>query len=102
MQLKPNEVPDMVEGEVRRVTLNLSGAVGVNSISSFTVSSDTLTTASASSSGTTATFLLTASQVGTHQVLATATLSSGETIKGYIRAKVTGEPCSTSSDGYDD
>jgi hypothetical protein len=102
MQLKPNEVPDMIEGEIRRVNVNLSGAAGANTISTFSVDAGNLTAASVSSSGLIGTFLLTASQLGTHQVLCSATLSSGETIKGYIRAKVTGEPCSSSSDGYSD
>ena len=90
----------MQEGEIRRVTVNLSGAIGANTISAFTASSDNLTISSASSSGATGSFLLIASQVGTHYVLCSATLSSGETIKGYVRAKVKGVPCSTSRD-YD-
>lgn len=102
MQLKPDEVPNMIEGEVRRVNVNLSGAVGANTISTFTVDGGDLATASVSSSGLTGTFLLTASKLGTHQVLVSATLSSGETIKGYVRAKVTGEPCSSGSDRYGD
>jgi hypothetical protein len=81
MQLKPDDLPDLQEGEVRRVTVALSGALGAN-----TVSTD---------SGM---FLLTASQVGTHYVLCQATLSSGETIKGYVRAKVKAAPCSSSAD----
>jgi hypothetical protein len=39
-----------------------------------------------------------ANQTGTHYILCSAVLSSGETIKGYIRAKVTGEPCTSSRD----
>jgi hypothetical protein len=102
MQLRPDEIPDLVEGEVRKVTLNLSGAVGVNTISSFTVTADNLTIASASSSGVTGTFFVTGSQQGTHYIKATAVLSSGETIIGYIRATVKGEPSTSSSDDYDD
>lgn len=101
MQLKPNELPDMVEGEVRRVDINLAGAIGANEIDSATATS-TLTIGSVSTSGATAYFNVTASQIGTHYILASAVLDSGETIKGYIRAKVTGEPCEQSSDGYDD
>lgn len=102
MQLRPDEIPDMVEGETRKVTLNLSGAVGVNTINSFTVTSDALTIASASASGVSGTFFVTGSQQGSYYILASAVLSSGETIKGYIRAKVNGEPCVSSSDGYGD
>jgi hypothetical protein len=92
----------MVEGEVRRASLNLAGAVGANTISSSTATSDGLTLGATSNSGTTVSFLVTASNQGTHHILVSAVLSSGETIKGYLRVKVTGEPCSTSSDGYDD
>lgn len=101
MQLKPDELPDLVEGEVRRVTLNLSGAAGTNSISSAAVTSDNLTIASVSGSGTAVSFFVTASQIGTHNILVSAVLSSGETVKAYLRAVVTGEPCAT-SDHYDD
>jgi hypothetical protein len=100
VQLKPNDLPEMVEGEARRVTLNLSGAVGANTINSFTVSSDNLTFGTPSISGTSASFLVNADNIGTHQILCTAVLSSSETIKGYIRAKVTGQPCENSSDDY--
>lgn len=90
----------MVEGEARRVSLNLAGAVGVNTIETFTASADNLTTASFSTSGTTATFMVTADRIGTHHLLCSATLSSGETIKGYVRARVTGEPCQGSVRDY--
>jgi hypothetical protein len=99
MQLKPDELPDMVEGEVRRVGLNLSGAVGVNSINSSTATSDNLTLGATSNNGTTVSFSVTASQQGSHNILVTALLSSSETIKGYIKVKVVGEPC-TQSDDY--
>lgn len=98
MQLKPNDLPELVEGEIRRVTCKLDGAVGVNSISSATATCDNLTLGSASISGTSVSFLLTASQIGTHNILVSADLNSSETVKGYIRAKVTGEPCQTTND----
>lgn len=98
MRLKPNDLPELVEGEIRRVTCKLSGAVGVNTINTATATSDNLTLGSASISGTDISFLLTASQVGTHNILVSATLSSSETVKGYIRAKVTSEPCPASTD----
>jgi hypothetical protein len=98
MQLRPNDLPEMVEGETRRVSLNLSGAIGANTINSFTASGDNLTVASSSTSGATATFLLTPGTTGTHHLLCEAVLSSGETIKGYVRVKVTGEPCAETRD----
>lgn len=99
MELRPNDLPQLIEGEIRRVTCNLSGAVGVNSINSATVTSN-LTTGVISISGTSVSFLLTASQVGTHQVLVSGTLSSGETVKGKVRAKVKAAECGASDD-YD-
>ena len=102
MQLKPDELPDLVEGETRKVLLKLDGAVGINNIEEFTVTCDTLTITSPSSTGTSGTFFVTAGKVGTHHILASADLSSGETIKGYIRAKVVGEPCTSASDDYRD
>lgn len=102
MQLKPDDVPDLIEGEIRRVTCNLSGAVGVNTISSATATSDTLTIGTPSISGTSINFLLTASQVGTHYVLVSCTLSSAETIKGRFRAKVQAETCASTSGDYDE
>lgn len=93
----------MVEGEIRSVTLILSGAVGTNEISGCDVTSDTLTIGTPSINGTSVSFLVTASQAGDHYILASADLSSSETVKGYIRAKVSGQPCeSTGSTRYDD
>lgn len=97
MQLKPNDLPELVEGEIRRVTCKLSGAVGVNSISSATVTGN-LTTGTVSINGTEVSFALTASQVGTHYMLVSANLSSSETIKGKIRVKVVAADCGTSND----
>lgn len=99
MQLRPNDLPELVEGEVRRVTCNLAGAVGVNSISSAEAES-TLTTGTVSISGTSINFLLTASQVGTHNLLVSAVLSSSETVKGKLRVKVSPETCETYTDDY--
>lgn len=98
MQLKPNDLPELVEDEIRRVTVNLSGAVGTNTITTATATSDNLTLGSPSINGTSISFLLTASQIGTHNVLVSCDLSSSETIKGYIRATVKGEPCETNDD----
>jgi hypothetical protein len=97
MQLKPNDVPEMVEGEVRRITCKLDGAVGVNSINAATASGN-LTTGVVSINGTSISFLLTASQVGTHYMLVSATLSSSETVKGKFRVKVSSTECGSSND----
>jgi hypothetical protein len=98
MLLKPNDLPELVEDEIRRVTVNLSGAIGVNTITDAEVTSSNLTLGSPSINGSAVSFLLTASSIGTHNVLISADLSSGETIKGYVRAKVSGEPCQTNDD----
>lgn len=100
MQLKPDEIPDLVQGEIRKVLVNLSGAAGINTIEAFTATSANLTITSATSSGLQGSFFVSADKVGTHYILTAAELSSGETIKGYIRAKVVGEPCTSSSDDY--
>jgi len=102
MQLKPDELPNMILGEIRRVTAALAGVTGTNSITDKEVTSDTLTIGTPSVSGTNLSFLVTASQVGTHFIKASADLSSGETVSGYIRAKVTDKPCgSLSGTRYD-
>ena len=88
MRLKPNDLPDLELNEVRSVTFNLAGAVGSNSISTFTLTSSNLTFGTPTISGTTATATLTAAATGTHAIKATATLSSGETVIGVVRAKV--------------
>jgi hypothetical protein len=98
MQLKPDELPDMVEDEIRRVTLNLAGVVGVNTIDDCEVTCDTLTIGTPSISGTSISFNVTATNPGTHYILASADLSSQETVKGYIRAKVAGQPCTQTRD----
>lgn len=103
MQLKPDELPDLEEGEIRRVSVKLAGVTGVNTISDADISCDNLTIGTPSISGTNVSFLVTASQVGTHYILIAATLSSGEEPKAYVRAKVNAAPCPTSSNSrYDD
>jgi hypothetical protein len=97
MQLKPNDSPEMIEGEIRRFTFRLSGAVGVNTINTATATS-TLTVGTATPNGTEVTCLVTASQTGTHWVNVSCTLSSSETIKGRVRVKVQPETCSSSDD----
>lgn len=101
MQLKPNETPDITLGEKRRVTANIAGAAGTNSIGSVSVTNDNMTVSSASSSGLDISFFLEATQEGTFYTKVSAVLSSGETVIDYVRTRVRGEPCSSSSDDYD-
>lgn len=103
MQLKPNETPDLYVGEKRRVTVNISGVAGVNTISSVSVTNDDMTVTSASSSGLDITFFLEATKSGTYYTAVSATLSSGEEPLGYIRTCVLDEPCPQSNqERYDD
>jgi hypothetical protein len=102
MQLKPNETPDIHVGEKRRVTVNVSGVAGVNSISDVAVTNDNITITSPSSSGLNVTYFLTGVQEGSFNTKIVVTLSSGETPIGYVRTRVKGEPCESSSDDYDD
>jgi hypothetical protein len=101
MQLKPNETPDLRVGEKRRVTANIAGAAGVNSISSVDVTNDNMTITSPASSWLNITFFLEATQEGTFHTKVSAVLSSGETVIDYVRTRVRGVPCSTSAD-YDE
>jgi hypothetical protein len=88
----------MIEGEIRRVTINLAGAVGTNTINDASVTSDTLTLGTPAIDGTSVSFTVTGSRAGQNLVLASCNLSSSETIKGYIRVRVIGEPCPTTRD----
>jgi hypothetical protein len=90
-QFKPDDLPDMEEDEVRSVTLNLAPR---GTISSATVTCDTLTIGAPSVSSPNVTFTVTGDEIGTHHILASAVLSNGETVKGYIRAHVNPAPCS--------
>jgi len=102
MQLKPNETPDLRIGEKRRVSCNISGAAGTNSISSVVVTNDNMTIESPSPSGLDINFFLTATQEGTFYTKVSAVLSSGETVIDYLRSKVKGVPCTSSTTRYDD
>lgn len=97
MRLKPDDLPDMELGEIRNITFNLAGAVGPNSISGTpTVESANLTFSDPLVDGTSFEVRVTASQVGTHVIIATAELDSLETIKGMVRVKVVDSTaCST-------
>lgn len=88
MRLKPNDLPEMELGEIRRVTFNLSGAVGNNTVNTFTITSPRLTFGTPSISGASASVTITAAEEGTHAIIASAELSSSETVKGFVRAKV--------------
>lgn len=101
MRLKPNDLPEMELGEARNVTFQLAGAVGLNSISAFTISSPNLTFGTPIVTGTDVEVLVTASRVGTHAIIATAELSSQETVKGFVRAKVVDSSRCHSERDYD-
>ncbi len=100
MRLKPNDLPELELGEIRRVTFNLSGAVGNNTINTFSISSAQLTFGTPSISGASVSVTLTAAQIGTHAIIASATLSSSETVKGFVRAKVVDSSHCNNVDGY--
>jgi hypothetical protein len=101
MQLRPDELPDMTQDEVRAVTLNLASIAGANTVSAPSATCDTLTIGTPSIDGKDMTFTVTADQTGTHYILVSADLANGETVKSYIRVCVKGEPCVSVSD-YND
>lgn len=90
MLLKPNDLPPLEKGEARRVEFRLSGAVGSNTINSFTLESvpSGLTFGTPTIVGTNVTVLVTFGTAGNFTILASGVLSSGETVKGRVRAKV--------------
>lgn len=92
MRLRPDDLPEMVKDEARNVVFKLGGAVGVNTISGTpTVESvNGLTTFGAPSvSGTSVTVKVTAANTGSDVIKLTAVLSSGETIIGPVRVRIT-------------
>lgn len=98
MELRPNDLPCMELGEVRRVNVNVSGAAGINSISGTpTATCDNLTIGTVSNSGLTISFNVTAATTGTHKIIVSADLDSNETIKGFVRVKVV----DSSTDNYE-
>lgn len=92
-RLSADELPDLIEDEVRKVTVKAAALANGNTISAATATSETLTTSSVTTSGTTLTFTVTANQVGEHIITLAATLSDGEAASAYIRANVISEPC---------
>ena len=102
MRLSPNDAPCMELGEVRRFQVPIAGAAGVNTISGTpTATCDTLTVGSATASGLTISFTVTADKVGTHAIMVEADLSSSETVRGFIRAKVTDSTREANRRDYD-
>lgn len=100
MRLKPNDTPEIELGEVRQLVFNLAGAVGVNTISTAAITSPNVTFGATSISGTSFSVTATFSQAGTHNIIATCTLSSSETIKGHLRAKVVDSTYETNGRDY--
>lgn len=91
-KLTPDEIPTLVEDEVRKVTVDAASLANGSTISTATATSDTLMVGSVTKSGTTLTFNVTADQLGEHYVTLTATLSDGETAMGYFRVCVAQVP----------
>ena len=90
MRLRPNDLPPMIVGEARNVTFKLGGAAGANSITGFAIEScpGELTFGVPSISGTTVTVRLNAAGAGLFTLVPSATLSSGETLKGHVRLRI--------------
>lgn len=90
MRLRPDNLPDMVKGEQRVVTFSLAGAVGANTITDFEIASepDRLSFGTASTSGTNVSIRVDADEAGVYKILPTATLSSGEIVKGVVEVKI--------------
>lgn len=87
---KPNNLPDMVKDEVRKLTVACAPIAGSNTVSacSITDDSDNLTIGSATISGKNAVISLTASQTGCYTLKVSATLSSSEIFKGIVDLRV--------------
>lgn len=101
MQLVPDP-PPINEGETRLLTLKLGPVVGLNDILSFTFvnGSGGVTFSDLSTADTDATCFVTGVRKGTHNALATAELSSSETVTAWVRFKVLGEPCNNADRDY--
>jgi hypothetical protein len=95
MLLKPNDLPPMIVGEARNVTFKLGGAVGANTIDDFAIEAKpgNLTFGNPAVSGSNVTVLVNADSLGEYTLVATAELSSGETVKGHVRVKVIDADC---------
>lgn len=97
--VNPNDAPPMYIGEIRQFEWLYSTA-GDNTIVTFSVASvpsDLLTFEDTGSSGLTGSTFATAAKAGCGNVIATAELTSGETIKLKARVKIS-DPTQTSSD----
>jgi hypothetical protein len=100
MRLRPDDAPEMELSEIRRFAFNLTGAVGVNSINSATITAPNLTFGTPTVSGSSVTVTCTAGATGTHMAKLTAALSSSETIIGVVRVKVVDSTCESSGRDY--
>jgi hypothetical protein len=88
---RPNDLPCMDLGEVRLQTWIWSGIAGENNLDavSFACSpTGGVTFDDSAAEGLTATVFATAAQTGCYTIIATGTLSSGETIKLKARQKI--------------
>ena len=99
MRFRPNDIPDMELNEARRITFDLAGAVGTNTLSAPVVTCDALTVGTPTVSGKTIGVTITASRIGTHMVKCQATLSSSETVIGVARVRVTDTTMESNQDG---
>ncbi len=97
MQYRPNDC-EITKGETRKLTFN--HAAGNNVLNSFTVTCAQATFTTPVLSETTATVFATFNQSGTHKVIGTAELASGETLVGFIRAKVIDPTCDSYESDY--
>lgn len=90
MLLKPNDLPPMILGEARNLEFKLGGQVGANTINTFTLESVPagLTFGAATITGSNVTVKVTAGSVGRYTIVATAALSSVETLIGHVRVCV--------------
>jgi hypothetical protein len=96
-KLSPDEIPTIIEDEVRKVTIDAASLCGTNTISGTpTATSETLTIGTVTKSGTSFSFNVTADQCGDNYVTIAAVLSNGETASAYFRVKVKQVPSSTS------
>jgi hypothetical protein len=97
---KPNDLPDMELSSVRKLTFNVSGALGSATLSSLAITSPNLTFGSVTTATPSATVNVTAGNTGTHTIITTATLSNGEIIKGALRLRVVDSTHETNGRDY--
>ena len=100
---RPNDLPDMLIGETRLVTFSWAGGAGANSLTDATFSSvpTGITFTSTNVGDLDATVFISALTAGRYKVLATGTLTSGETIILPAYVNVRDPNCATSSRDYE-